>query len=245
MKNHRDFVVYVRGGIAINALVAVSRDVVTPATQTEPAKAVEHLTLVYLSPDSARPIMSGDQLRNSVKFEFDVPPLVDGGVNGWKDVIAEVTAPSDIAQGSGSEKYGASDWTAAGEDATGFPVPKGSPEDVTTAPTSSPKDAPLTNPLPTESEAIAAAQVADAVVLDDKVVSGPDGLTDAQRGYKWGSDEHKRQIAGLPQIAEGIPDSEIVQNDPALTAALAGLPTEDTHADEIADAENNHGVVEP
>lgn len=34
------------------------------------------------------------------------------------------------AQGSGSEKYGASDWTAAGQDVDGYPVPKGSPEDI-------------------------------------------------------------------------------------------------------------------
>lgn len=33
--------------------------------------------------------------------------------------------------GSGSEKYGESDWTAAGQDADGFPVKKGSKKDVT------------------------------------------------------------------------------------------------------------------
>ena len=48
-----------------------------------------------------------------------------------------------IEQGSGSEKYGASDWTAAGRNAEGFPVAKGSPEDVT---------------LPTQAEADAASK---------------------------------------------------------------------------------------
>ena len=57
--------------------------------------------------------------------------------NGWKEephipVVSEEyeTAEYEV-DGSGSEKYGASDWTAAGADATGFPVQKGSPEDVT------------------------------------------------------------------------------------------------------------------
>lgn len=41
-------------------------------------------------------------------------------------------APAD-AQGSGSERWGASDWTQAGWDSTGFPVEKGSPTDVSPA----------------------------------------------------------------------------------------------------------------
>lgn len=161
-KSHRDFCVYVRGGIAINALVAVSRDVYFPATQTEPAKTIEHLTLVYLDPSAASNTMTGDQLRNSIKTEFDVPPLGDGQVTGWKDIVAEVVAPSEEAQGSGSERYGGSDWTAVGQDVDGFPVPKGSPQDVTTPTVPSPKDPVLANPLPTQTEAIAEAQVADA-----------------------------------------------------------------------------------
>lgn len=86
-KQHRDFVTYVRNGVAINALVAFSHDIYTPATQTEPAVTVEHLTLVYLDPAAAsNSIPTGDQLRGSIKTEFSVPPLADGLVNGWKDV---------------------------------------------------------------------------------------------------------------------------------------------------------------
>lgn len=39
--------------------------------------------------------------------------------------------PEPEEPGSGSERWGASDWTVAGEDKDGFPVAKGSPEDVT------------------------------------------------------------------------------------------------------------------
>jgi len=89
-KQHRDFVTYVRNGVEINALVAFSHDVYTPATQTEEAKTVEHLTLVYLDPASAtNSIQTGEQLRGSIKTEFSVPPLIDGLVNGWKEAIED------------------------------------------------------------------------------------------------------------------------------------------------------------
>lgn len=222
-KQHRDFVIYVNNGVAINALVAVSRGVFFPATQTEPAKTIEHLTLVYLDPAAQANIMTGDQLRNSIKTVFDVAPLGDGVVTGWKDVVAEVVAPSDIAQGSGSGSERWPDesggWPTMGADVEGYPVPKGHPSDVTTPPVSSPNAPPLSNALPTESEAIAEAQVADAEVLDDKIMSGPDGLTDAQRGYKWGSEAHKMAIAGLPEIAAEVPAEDIIQPDPEVVAA--------------------------
>lgn len=87
-KQQGDFITYVRNGVAINALVAFSRDVYTPATQTVPASTVEHLTLVYLDPTAASSgIQTGEQLRSSIKVEFSVPPLTEGKVNGWKDLI--------------------------------------------------------------------------------------------------------------------------------------------------------------
>lgn len=66
---------------------------------------------------------------NNVTGKLDhstYPPTVVGGV------LAGVKA-SDAkgeAVGSGSEKYGASDYTAAGIDSTGYPVEKGSATDV-------------------------------------------------------------------------------------------------------------------
>jgi len=44
--------------------------------------------------------------------------------------VPQVLTGEEYEQGSGSEKYGASDWTAAGQDSNGFPVPKDSAEDV-------------------------------------------------------------------------------------------------------------------
>lgn len=87
MKQHRDFVTYVRNGVEINALVAFSHDIYTPATQEYPAHTTEHLTVVYLDPAMASVgIQTGEQLRGSIKIEFSVPPIAENKVNGWKEV---------------------------------------------------------------------------------------------------------------------------------------------------------------
>lgn len=131
-KSHKDFVIFTRNGVDINALVVFSQDVITPATQFEPATNVEHLTLVYLDPSAASSRPTGDQIRNSMKLEFSVPPLTEGKVNGWKDVVStEVEQVKPTIDGSGTERYGSKDWTQEGQDATGFPVEKGSASDVT------------------------------------------------------------------------------------------------------------------
>lgn len=98
-KSHRDFVVFVKNGVEINALVAMTQDVTTPATQEVPAFTTEHLTLVYLDPASARPRQTGDQLRASIQTVFDVPPLTEGRTTGWKDVVSvEVAEPEPIKE---------------------------------------------------------------------------------------------------------------------------------------------------
>lgn len=132
-KSHRDFVVYVKNGVEINALVAISHEVTKVATQTETATTVEHLTLVSLDPGAASQRPSGDQLRNSIKLDFDVPPLTEGKAYGWKDVESAVVKQVEPEyDGSGTLRYGGGDWTAMGQDASGFPVEKGSATDVTT-----------------------------------------------------------------------------------------------------------------
>lgn len=127
-KQQGDFITYVRNGAAINALVAFSRDVYTPATQTVPASTVEHLTLVYLDPSAASSgIQTGEQLRSSVKTEFSVAPLTEGKVNGWKDVGPDGPPPAqpvDPLQKSSGIDGDAGDWTQAG-DGTGYPETRG------------------------------------------------------------------------------------------------------------------------
>lgn len=133
MKQHRDFVSYVRNGVAINALVAFSHEVFTPATQTVPASTVEHLTLVYLDPTAASSgIQTGEQLRSSVKTEFSVPPLTEGKVNGWKEVDEYSLFPASVRlkdripfplKSSGIDGD-AGDWTQVG-DGTGYPETRG------------------------------------------------------------------------------------------------------------------------
>lgn len=98
-KQHRDFVILVKNGVEINALVAMTQDVTTPATQEVPAFTTEHLTLVYLDPASARPRQTGDQLRASIQTVFDVPPLTQGRTTGWKDVVSvEVAEPEPVKE---------------------------------------------------------------------------------------------------------------------------------------------------
>ena len=85
-------VTLVRGGVLINALVAVSHDIFTPATQTEKAFPTEHLTLVYLEPGA--PAGTGEALRASIKTQIDVPPVDSGQHFGWEarqDTVAEPT----------------------------------------------------------------------------------------------------------------------------------------------------------
>ena len=92
-KKYGDFVVYERNGVEINALVAISHDVYTPATQEAPAYSTEHLTIAYLDPESSA-ASSGEQVRNSLKTQFDVRPMVEGLAIGWKDVVdASVKIP--------------------------------------------------------------------------------------------------------------------------------------------------------
>jgi hypothetical protein len=209
MKSHKDFVVYVKNGVEINALVAISHPVTFPATQDRPAVTVEHLTLVYLEPGTENQRPSGDQLRNSVKTAFDVPPLTEGLNFGWKDVVGhtvqQVSIP-DEAQGSGSERYaGAQDWTQHGRLADGWPV---YPAEGGIGATPS---SPVVEGAKVKQGEVGSDGLTDAERINSSV-SGPDNMTDEQRGYKWGSPEHIRSIGG----AGGPADAEFVQSDPEL-----------------------------
>lgn len=203
MKSHRDFAVYVRNGVEINALVAVSHPVTYPATETveegvlvqNPAVTVEHLTLVYLDPKAEAQRPTGDQLRNSIKIEFDVPPLTEGKVYGWKDVVSSDVQPVPVpveAQGSGSERWGSGDWTKAGGDGLTYPG-----EGTAGATPSSP----VVEGVDTKPEGV-----------------GPDGLTDEERGTQWGSNDHLKSIHGVKPAPEF--EAEFVQSDPELQHAF-------------------------
>lgn len=86
-KKQGDVIVYQRNGVAIQALVAFSRQVLLPEGPTE------HLTVVYLDPAAASAAPTGEQLRNSIKTQADVPPLVENAVNGWKEVNVAAFLP--------------------------------------------------------------------------------------------------------------------------------------------------------
>lgn len=198
-KSHRDFVVFVKNGVEINALVAISQDVTTPATQEQPAVTIEHLTLVYLDPTAASQRPTGDQLRSSIKLEFDVAPLVEGKITGWKDVVSsDVRQVEPIFDGSGSERWGSGDSWTDGHDKAGWPVPAGSASDVHTK---------------TASGAETEGQLGMYKSLDETTI-GPDGKTDKERGLPWGSAEHLKAItASGPKVGSEL-DMEFVGSDP-------------------------------
>ncbi len=66
----------------------------------------------------------------SATIEEIIAQLEKHGIRVTDDTKAEVAAAKIDAQGSGSERWGGSDWTAVGRTADGFPVPKGTAEDV-------------------------------------------------------------------------------------------------------------------
>jgi hypothetical protein len=74
-KKYGDVVEYVKGGEALNALVAQSN--------LQPDG--EHLTVLYLDPAFSSPLISGANLQRAIATAF-VTPLKDGGLNGWKPV---------------------------------------------------------------------------------------------------------------------------------------------------------------
>lgn len=100
-KQQGGVVVYQRNSVAINALVAFSRQALVPDPQNPGLLLwTEHLTLVYLDPAAASAAPTGEQLRNSIKVQADVPPLAEGAVNGWKEVAnltQQLTAEEAIA----------------------------------------------------------------------------------------------------------------------------------------------------
>lgn len=82
-----------------------------PATLLAPESAPEHHKTYF---DRDRP-------------DPDAPPPVTGLYPTQAD---GENAGDKLPDGSGSDRWGASDWTQAGYDASGFPVEKGSPTDV-------------------------------------------------------------------------------------------------------------------
>lgn len=179
-KQHRDFVILVKGKDEINALVVFSHTVTTPATQTEPAVDTEYLTVIYTNSVDGAAWPSKDKILQNLQVEMSVPPVGAGKFFGWKDVVSVETAipptttptpvPDDPLQKSSGIDGDAGDWTqTAGE---------GKTDD--------------TSPVEQVSES---SKSTTALV-------GPDGKTDAERGYGWGSPEHMASLREDPAPAD-------------------------------------------
>jgi hypothetical protein len=82
MKKYGDVVVYLRNGVEINALVALAREM----------EGKEHLTLVYLDPAMQSSALTVNQLERGVAKAFDVVPLIEGALHGWKPVETDANA---------------------------------------------------------------------------------------------------------------------------------------------------------
>lgn len=191
---HRDFVILVKGAEEINALVVFSHTVTTPATQTVPAFDTEYLTVIYTDPVAGAAWPSKDKILNSLHVEISVPPASAGKFFGWKDVGPSappppVAEPAPEAPGSDSYTHG---WDK------GFAQQDG--------------------PYGIGKEYLTQSPNPDAAAYDNPNISGPDGLTDAQRGYKWGSEEHLVAIGAHKPTdehpVEVLPTGEIVPSEP-------------------------------
>ena len=195
---HRDFVILVRGAEEINALVIFSRLNHIPATQTVPASDTEELTVIYTDPVVGASWPSKDRILQSLHVEIGVPPASAGKFMGWKGVGPDSPPPpppADPLQKSSGVDGDAGDWTqTAGEGLT----------DDTTEKPSLPSAADL--------DAVAAEQTLAAAKQEP---TGPDGKTDAERGYGWGSDEHKEAMLGEKPIDPAAPaTTESISSDP-------------------------------
>lgn len=188
---HRDFVILVKGTEEINALVVFSHTVTTPATQTEPAFDTENLTVIYTNPVDGASWPSKDKILQNLQVEIGVPPVSAGKYFGWKDVpnLTRIASPEQVAAFDALSKSSGIDGDAGDWTKT---VGEGKTDDT------------------------AAAKPEEAV---NTSISGPDGLTDEQRGFKWGSPEHVAVLTKPePEI---VPAEDVVQADPEVVDAVA------------------------
>jgi hypothetical protein len=232
-KQHRDFVILVRGTEEINALVAVSHAVATPATQTTPAFTTEHLTLVYLDPTAEGNSQSGEGLRNSVRIQIDVPPVDNGRHFGWKDVTDyNVTAPDGkvYPEVPGSDGY-THGWDKgfAGE---GDPYGIYEYTDQSANPDAAHPTQAQAEELAAKADQARADRAAEATGKPEvSTVKGPDGKTDAERGYVWGSPEHMASLRTDPPADPVVNDAPA---DPELVAEQTGMAPADPPAEPTA-----------
>ena len=81
MHKYGDLVIYVRNNVPVNALVI----------QSQQQADGEHLTVLYLDPALASPLLGGSQVDRATATAF-VTPLVEGKTFGWKDIEATADA---------------------------------------------------------------------------------------------------------------------------------------------------------
>lgn len=104
--------------------------------KSEPPAKQEFPKMLYLHPvDKTQEhrtfvVNSAYEQENAMAEGFKLEPHVPvAPANEQFEEIAYEGTPE--AQGSGTERYPTEDWTQAGRTKEGYPVPKGSPEDVT------------------------------------------------------------------------------------------------------------------
>src|ERR1700761_7855334 len=106
----RDFVVLVRNGVEINALVVASQmalatqraDIPRSLRPPVDGSPVEQLTVVYYEPKTSTALPSGSQVIDGIRTEYNVLPLAPGGNNGWKPIV-DVDAETERIEGSPRE----------------------------------------------------------------------------------------------------------------------------------------------
>jgi len=188
MKAHRDFVVLVKGTEEINALVEFSHSVHTPATQDVPAFDTEYLTVIYTNKLDSSAWPSKDKILQGLQVEMSVPPVGMGKFFGWKDVVGVdvVEPPVSTLTPDPMQKSSGKDGDVGDWTQT---AGEGKTDDTRPA-------------TPAEASAAAVALV------------GPDGKTDSERGYVWGSEEH---VATLRPLEPSGADPTLGTTEPAAT----------------------------
>jgi hypothetical protein len=214
-KQHRDFVILVKGTEEIHALVVFSHTVTTPATQETAAFDTEYLTVIYTNKVDGSAWPSKDKILQGLQVEMSVPPVSAGKFFGWKDVVSVETAIPPTTTLTPAPEVPGSDGYTHGWD-KGF-AGEGDPYGISEYTDQSANlDAVQGN---------AAAPVIGTGT--GPALIGPDGKTDAERGYVWGSPEHVAALRSDPPAPESVPAEEVVQNDPEIVAAVdaANNPT--------------------
>lgn len=186
MKSFNDAVICIRNGKPVPAIVLSSLS----------SDQGELLTLLYADPDNGPQLIAQHTTRGIAKTQLAVAPWVGGKAFGWREVDEVVIAPKPVAPaptvitiGVPKGQVNLLDPAVIAEE-----VKRGEEQNADAGLLSDSK--PVFPENPANLESVLAAQSAGNTsipVEKEEVATGPDGKTDAERGFPWSatSDDQK------------------------------------------------------